>query len=559
MTIIEKENIKKIFKFIGDTHKQINNNYNEVVELRALRRDKKSVRPLRSFIYYNYDEKELEHLTKQIEELNGLNIPYCFYYSVYSYDSSKGKLINTNSAMSTSILVSDYDHINEDDFKKVLDKLKKIDLEPNYVIFTGHGYQTVYILKEPCYDKDLLSKYTNLLIKKGLPVDSTIKDIARIMRLPYTWNSKDPANPIATYIYSEKEGVYNLDNIFNTLENQLETIPGYKENIKDKETKQVKVESNTDLTYYDNDFLTQTYLYTGLSIDTTPAPIKAILMGLRNGKSDKMIRALVLYLRDRAGLNLIDITKIVNILTSLNTYNYTGDVITDIDRKVKALFYKYEYKFSYKDIKEFGDMGGKVLDRSILNLSNNLIDKEISNIAYVIYLKLLLKQHYDHVISFTMDEIAELCNRSVDRIRPKVNELVKAKLIDKARSDKKNGGQYRYTISKYSIDKTKGYTKINTNSLGSLIEKLDAGIINATVLKFLLFMKSVAYHGDGDGFLIDQNSIAKKLNIKQPAVSILWSKIEKINTEYQKYITREVDGWTLKPGDKFNYIYEVHF
>lgn len=554
---IKIKDIKKIYDFMGISHKQVNNNYEEVAEIRALRRDKEGARPLRSFTYYKYNEKQLEYLTKQIEELDALEIPYCLYYSVYSFNSKEGKRVNTNNSISTSILVSDYDHINEEEFRKYLDKLIKIGLEPNYTVFTGHGYQTIHILDEASTDKDLLSKYTNLLLKKGFPVDTTIKDSARIMRLPYTYNNKDPKKPIATFIYSEKPGAYNLDNIFNTL-NKLETIPGYKEEIK-KVIPAVAVEEaeEKELTYFDNDFLKATYINTSIIIDKTPAPIKAILMGLRNGKSDKMIRGLTLYLRDYAGLSLEDIIEINKILINLDTYNYVGDVKLDIDRKVKSLFYKYDYKFSYTDVKEFGDMSNKVVDNSIMRLDNYMLKQDnISNIAFYINLKLLLEKHYKHNISFTIDEIATICNKSRQKIKPKLDELVKAGLIDKRRAYKKEGGKYYYTLSKYCIDKTQGFTNINTFALGTLVKALDEGKTNATVVRFLLLVKSFI-RPDECNIAIDQATISKFLNITQSAVSKLWDKVEELNKlAVYPYITREAD-WLDQ--DKFIYIYEVHF
>lgn len=556
MAIIGKNNIKKIFKFIGDTHRQINNNYNEVVEIKALRRDKGNATAYRSFIYYNENEAELTNLTRQVEELNKEGVPFCMYYSVFTFDSSNVKKINLTNSVSTTILVSDYDHINEADFNKVLDKLKNIGLEPNYTIFSGHGYQTIYILKEPCYDKTILNKFTRLLLKKGFPVDENIKDSARVMRLPYTWNSKNIDNPIATDIYSYKEGSYDLEQIFTTLENQLETIPGYRE---ERTIPVIDSRKAEDLTYYDTALLKRVYKYEPIDIDLLPAPIKAMLMGFRPGKTDNMIKCLVLYFRDYVGLTMEQTLHILNTLAGFNLYHYDGDVIDDIERKTKALYNK-DYKLNFKDVMEFGKIKNIVKDRSFIEINNYLFDKEVSNIAYVIYLRLLLKKHYDHVISFTMEEIAELCNKSARRIKPRIDELIKAKLIDKARSDKKNGGQYRYTISKFNIDKTKGYTRINTTVLGLFIRELDAGVINETVLKFLLLMKSIANGSEtpGEGVIVYQTWIAKKLNITQTAVSKLWDKVEKLGHPYP-YITREIDGWILKPGDKFNYIYEVHF
>lgn len=543
---------EELYNFILDTHPQINSDFNQCVDIKAVFRTAgKYVKPNK--IFYNNSDKQREELQKFVDTLDASGRAYCLYYSVYTFKPEDKKTITKDNAQSTQMLCADFDHITEKEFTPILEKLKRNGLEPNYSIFSGHGFQIIYKLDKPSTDKELLAEFTDAMKANGYPVDEKIKDCARVMRMPFTVNNKDPEKPINTYIYSTHEGVYSLQEIKNKLGMKKQA---QKETAKKEEptAKQTPAETQKqDFTAYDNAFLQQKY--TCICTDKLPAPIKAVLMGFRNGYTDKQIRGIVLYLRDYEGVELDAIISTVQTLASIDTYNYTGDVIPDIARKVKALFYHFEYKFNYDDFKEFGSMDGKVVDRSEIKLHNSPIKKDISNKAFYVYLRLLIEQKYKHKIAFTINEVAQVCNISERSIRVRLEELAKSGLIDKSRAHKTTGGKYVYTISKFGIDKAQGYTRININVLSDFIKAVDDKIINETVLKFLLYMKRVAQ--GIEGIEVSQEGIAKQLNITRNAVSILWAKVEELNaTRMYPYITRE-KTWFDK--DKYAYYYELYY
>lgn len=536
---------EELYNFILDTHPQINSDFNQCVDIKAVFRTAgKYVKPNK--IFYNNSDKQREELQKFVDTLDASGRAYCLYYSVYTFNPEDKKTITKDNAQSTQMLCADFDHITEKEFTPILEKLKRNGLEPNYSIFSGHGFQIIYKLDKPSTDKELLAEFTDAMKANGYPVDEKIKDCARVMRMPFTVNNKDPEKPINTYIYSTHEGVYSLQDIQNKL--------GMKKQAQKETAKQTPAETHKqDFTAYDNAFLQQKY--TCISTDKLPAPIKAVLMGLRNGYTDKQIRGIVLYLRDYEGVELDAIISTVQTLASIDTYNYTGDVIPDIERKAKVLFYHFEYKFNWDELKEFGNMSGKVIDRSELKFHNSTIKEEISNKAFYIYLRLIIIKQYKHKIAFTVEEIAEECNITVRRVRVRLEELVKAGLLDKSRAHKTTGGKYVYTISKFGIDKAQGYTRININVLSDFIKAVDDKIINETVLKFLLYMKRIAQ--GIEGIEVSQEGIAKQLNIKNTAVSMLWAKVEELNaTRMYPYITRE-KTWFDK--DKYAYYYELYY
>lgn len=540
---------EELYNFIVDTHPQINGDFNQCVDIKAVFRTAgKYAKPNK--IFYNDSEKQREELKKFIDTLDASGRAYCLYYSVYTFNPEGKQTITKDNAQSTQILCADFDHITEKEFSTIFDKLKESGLEPNYSIFSGHGFQIIYKLDKPSTDKELLAEFTDAMKANGYPVDEKIKDCARVMRMPFTVNNKDPEKPINTYIYSTHEGVYSLQDIQNKL--------GMKKQAQKEEptAKQTPAETQ-DFTAYDNAFLQQKY--TCISIDKLQEPIKAVLMGLRNGYTDKQIRGIVLYLRDYEGAGLDAIISTVQTLASIDTYNYTGDVIPDIPRKVKALFFNREYKFNWDDLKEFGNMDGKVIDRSNLKLNNSTLKEEISNKAFYVYLRLLLEKEYEHKIAFTITEVSQACNISERSIRTRLEELAKSGLIDKKRALKKEGGKYVYIVSKFGIDRTKGFTKININVLATMLKAVDDKIINETVIKFLLYMKCIAQGAQGaDGTIaVSQTEIAKHLNITKNAVTMLWEKVEELNKANKCIYIKRGKTWLDK--DKYSYYYELYY
>ena len=268
-----REQAENIFNFLKLTHQFMENKgeafYNPcksiaeqvnassmAIELRALRRDRADRPYYRNFKLYRFADSELERLYKFLLELNNKKIPYCLYYSVYCFDSCRlavnqqGKKsemwnnkIAVNNAIGTQILIADFDNITEDEFILEKIKLAKIGIE-TLDVFTGHGFQSIILLDNPTEDKELLRKFTNLMLSKGFKVDYKIKDCARIMRLIEVWNCKEFTkseykNPMAikTKIYNYTEKRYSLDYVFECL-NKLETVKDIAQENKTKVTKE---------------------------------------------------------------------------------------------------------------------------------------------------------------------------------------------------------------------------------------------------------------------------------------------------------------------------------
>jgi predicted transcriptional regulator len=186
------------------------------------------------------DEKAEEYLIKRFEDNNG--IPMCNFFSGFTYDRYKLKengdhpdKVTIENSLYTQILPIDFDGITLEQFEEMKQKLLSLGI-PTLDVFSGHGVQSFVLLTRKCYDKKIYEKFTNLLLKAGFPVDSQIKDSARLLRLPNTFNSKafqvglskffDPVDPkqIPTYVLNWTDERCELNDVFAALNKYIASL-----------------------------------------------------------------------------------------------------------------------------------------------------------------------------------------------------------------------------------------------------------------------------------------------------------------------------------------------
>lgn len=88
--------------------------------------------------------------------------------------------------------------------------LKNYNLEPSYIVSSGHGYHIYFILKRLHLDPSKWSPIQTALINlaKG---DPQAKDVVRLLRVPDTLNWKDRNNPKEVKIIFRSDRVYEED------------------------------------------------------------------------------------------------------------------------------------------------------------------------------------------------------------------------------------------------------------------------------------------------------------------------------------------------------------
>ncbi|MED4262374.1 helix-turn-helix domain-containing protein [Priestia aryabhattai] len=218
------------------------------IEVRFLERfEDKKTSPLFSFSTWELNEESESYLYKRMLKYNGLTC--CTYYSLYTFDRnlvSKGQptFLNNDNAVYTQVLPMDFDDMGEEEFWEQKQVLFNLGIE-TLDVFSGHGYQSLILLKEKCYDKNLFEKFTKMMLRKGFNIDPRITDRGRIFRLPETFNCKqfqkgdknfNAVNPkgINTYTYIHTTQRYDLKEVFEL----IETLP-------DVNGKSPKISENT--------------------------------------------------------------------------------------------------------------------------------------------------------------------------------------------------------------------------------------------------------------------------------------------------------------------------
>lgn len=163
------------------------NTYKGFIEIRIINPNE----PAYQFFYSTIDE-----LLTKFKDFSG-NI----YFGVAPREIKKG---DKTAIKYITSLFADVDFGVESHKKKpifdtkeeALKSINKFYIEPSINVFSGHGFQCYWLLKEP-YEVTDINYIENILknINETIGGDSGTHDISRILRLPNTYNTKDRNNP----------------------------------------------------------------------------------------------------------------------------------------------------------------------------------------------------------------------------------------------------------------------------------------------------------------------------------------------------------------------------
>lgn len=556
------------------------------IELRPLKRDG-AAQVCKNFKLYRFADSEKERFYKFLLELNKKGVPYCLYYSVYCFDNNilavnqqckESKQWNNkiaiNNSIATQILVMDFDDITEDEF--ILEKIKLARLGIETIdIMSGHGFQSIILLDQVSQDKGILRKFTELLLKKGFKVDRKIKDSARLMRPPYTYNCKELTktveNPmiIKTEIWNYTEKRYSLDFIFNSLDT-LETVKEIGSTTIEIEEKKITdievekqgqpmlhkatktVEAKDPLSNMSYDIVKLKELYTMLNIDELPQAVLIMLEGFRRGYANSMLMFLVLYLKE-LGYPKSTIQEAMMILSQQDKYNYAWDK-TFVKQEVDRFYYNKSYSSKgifFSELDGFGYVSYEFKDKSVVKINNYVFEviKDVSSKAFLVYMKLLSRSNYLNKKSFSFEDIIEITNIPERTLKRHISDLVDVKLIEKKRGYKKDGEVYKFYLSPF-LKTDLGFTKINSFALKTLIKMVDEKELNPTQLSVCIYIKHVCY-GKKTESGVSQETIGNVLGLNRTTISKTFKAIEKC--ELIKRDKEEISDF------KFKYKYTIHF
>lgn len=527
----------KIYPFLVDEgyHK-------ECIELRPISRDDKKF--IKSFNFWRIEDKSLNLYLKFLKSLNGKAV--CLYYSGYTMDYSlesktidgkvsvKGK-INKQNSIYTQILPMDFDNVSREQFEVEIKRLKDIGIE-TINVFTGHGYQSLILLKEKYHDKDLFKKFTSLMLSKGFSIDPKIVDASRVLRLPYTFNCKEfdkikfnYENPEAlqTNLVSDTELRYDKDYIFDLIENSFDTV-FIEPSIIDFKPEILDGDSNSflqDDKPVKNDFNEFEYkpagdMYPMLNFDILPDAVQRILTETPENYRDSALMFLVPFFRNRIGLSLDGIIEAMKVWNS--NCNPPEDVSFTVD-KVKRI-YSYDHKgtgaytadlakkFGFIEFEEF-KLKNKVTIPNILFQKYSVLHKT----AVRIYLMMKTFESINNISEWDFETIAKYSKVSTRTVKSYLKLLVEYKLIDKKRGNKKAGISDKYYISQF-IDTSKGFVQVNRATLRMMVYDSTIALSDSEIMVFTYIYSMI--HGNFKGCCnASQQYIGDNIGLSKTSVS----------------------------------------
>ena len=112
------------------------------------------------------------------------------------------------SKASIKVAVGLWADVDGKDFKggkaEALQRLQDFPLQPTITTDTGNGGQGIWLFKEPLPiqgEADITRfEHLNRRLRQVLNADPAAVDLARVLRVPGTWNVKDAANPLPARI-----------------------------------------------------------------------------------------------------------------------------------------------------------------------------------------------------------------------------------------------------------------------------------------------------------------------------------------------------------------------
>ena len=549
---IEKQ-LNKQVKFLRAVYPWLlEDNYQDgAIEIRPIKRDKEA-KYVRSFNTWHLEEKDINSLRDFLKLVNGQG--YCLYYSLFTFDytktsgKQKGK-INNDNALYTSVLGADFDNITWEEFQAEKQKLLNLGLE-TIDIFTGHGFQSIILLKEKVYDKEIIKKFTELLISKGFKCDETITDCARVFRMPYSFNCKslDIKNkhfgqgikPTTDVNWTEKR--YHVIDVFKAL-NTLSTVIEQSNQITEIDVKTIKTEPVTivekkvqldkikeikNIKIENLNTLYSEYI----DVERLPEPIQKMLQGTQSGLRNKVMLFIIPFFRNSLGLNIQTIKGILTIWGSLCNPSLNKEHIEkEVDRIYTYGFKGQQGKYTEELRKAYGYLEfNKFTRQNKILIPNSIFDDfdVINDGAVKIYLAMKLTEQIEGIREFTKQDIQQSANIVERTLERNIKDLVAMGYVCKRKSNRRQGEQYIYYINPY-FSSINGFTMIENAVVKLMLAELTAG-----EMKLYSYLCMMIGSSKNDCWA-SQKYLSKKIGKTQQGISLVTNKLCD-----KKYINKKI-------------------
>ena len=559
-----RNNAVKIVRFLNFVHPFLDerDGWKPSVEIRPIFREDSKQRDfsINSINLWNTEDIAVDMVEHLLKKINGKG--YCLYYSLYALNNKKeverknnkgqivkkaSKNIGNDNAEFTQVLMMDLDKISEEEYIRSVELLRSIGL---YVtaISSGFGYQLLIRLNEKCFDKTVLKRFTETVIRKGFKADSAIVDAARVARLPNSFNTKATSGkfaklgqiPFAKTLRISQD-TYSVEDVFFKLEQLEDKVAPLPPKVVKAEVKQISlndVEIPTSKTQNLKSAIeTKTKTkkvkekdaavtvkdlakdYSMLKWSNVMETVRLMLAGAEGGYRNKVLFFMLPYFHNTLKLSKKQMIEVVNVWASKCTPTYEN-AAEDVERYFENYAAKMTSKYGlYGDLEQiYGPIQKDIYKiENGVNIPNMALKKlgDIRDGAFRIYLLLKREQHLTGKCSFTLEDIKGVCDIEKTAFFKHMNDLTKHSLMTKQKSAKKDGEEYRYQFN-YRFEnasKRSGYTSLDALYIWALDKTLTDG-----ELKLYIYLTYRIRSANGE-FKISQAELADSCKKTQSGIS----------------------------------------
>jgi len=500
---------------------------------------------------WDLSEKSVSRIRTFLKRHNGA--PTCLFYSVFTYDNNmktrrtdgtlaKPGRITNESAVDTSEVVLDFDHIGFKEYTDLVDRFEDIGLYALWVS-TGHGFHAHFPLQEPLDDKGILMHLVHKFRAKGFDCDPACVDPARVMRLPGTFNKKylkdktyaaESANPPRCEIVQEHTDRYAIDFILDALE-KLPTISLEDEAVYLKANlntagngKSRKGTSENNNAAAEQGDVIRRIEYPYLAQYDLPEPIQRILSHTPHGFRNPCLGYLIKILKTHFKLGRSQILEILTLWSqeACDPPYDPQEFKTDFSR----LYYNYNgLSYTTAMARKFGKIESEQLiklRKQDIIIPNKLFRSlaDLDGQAVRLYLGIKMLEHQK--TTATQAALSELLNISTRAIRPTIQSLERSGFAYRVDGNRKLGIPFSYKTSKI-VNRSDGYMTFSYNDIKAYVTELygDGNRANGA-LKLFLFFRWKFYTHD---IYMSQEKLGENIGVLQESISCMVSKLEELH------------------------------
>ena len=583
-----------------------------VLETRALKRTDGRGGTYLSFNSHNVATMK-EYYKKYLEKCNKARTQNCQYYvfsaldkkavpeDKYSIETPKNSraiytMAKADNVRMTQILALDFDNLTKEEFVEYYYRMREAGLEPN-VIFSGNGYQCIFLLDEETRDLGLLERFCTLAGLSGYKVDLTVISKTQLLRMPYSYNSKlyDPKknkgvepHVIKTEWLVKSYVRYDVNDLFLKISGGLTDADGYydflhsidlkderelkqrllgkevkkkkekepkkeaKKETKKKETKAKKQRKTAEVGVVDVNIHD---IYNNIDLTEFSIGVCNLLKGPIEGYANISLKFLTAFLKAQ-GYSLEDVIEVALNWAELDTFNWKWDDSDFVESEV-IRFYNKGYKVAKADVAVLSEVYGAIelVNNDLYSIKDKVVFdnktfrelKEITPTGFLLLCVMKAEALQANVKEFKESELARLSYKTEKTIRNNIDSLVELGFltVEERKTDGKGRPSKVYVLQDVAIAEVQ-YTKMDVSKIKMLLfmtVNMDKERrISDRAFMLAIYLRYRAF-GTKRSCYMKQENIAEEMGVTRTAINKAMTELENAKVirkiEHDVYTTKE--------------------